>query len=67
MVSEEELKKAVEDVVKYLWEDELKALAKSWPFWLHSEHVFESLVVLRNWLDGTNYEPCDYVEAEEEE
>jgi hypothetical protein len=67
MVSGEELKKAVEDVVNYLWTDELKVFAESGPFWLPSEHIFESLVVLRNWLGGTNYESCDYIEAEEEE
>jgi hypothetical protein len=67
MVIEEELRNAVEEVVNYLWNDELKAFAESGPCWLDSGHIFESLVVLRNWLGATNFEPCDYIDAEEEE
>ncbi len=57
------IKKAINDIVRYSWSDELDDYARN-PY---EAHVFVSLVALDNWANGTKKKAEDYVGEHEKD
>jgi len=62
------VRKALNDIIEYAWDDELESAEES----LRDEgnikgHIFCALVEADNWLRGTDVTPEDYLDEEEED
>jgi hypothetical protein len=58
----DDVRRALAAIVEYDWASELKDYVDSYPE-CQGDHVFESLVVVDNWLNDTDVAPEAYLEG----
>jgi hypothetical protein len=58
-----DVRKALETVLAYSWEDECEDASGSDNL---ENHIFSALVTVDNWLNGTDHVPEDYWKEEDE-